>query len=144
VQAGDVVDAAEDRAARPGGKKRRARWLVARVAAAGTGSPYGSAGGARDVPGQRGATKHYRNRLAPEHPHGLAITGSRQGRWRTGPGRRRARGACGRMTGRCLPFCTASCTAQAPQTAAAMKTRTLTEVSATGARRFQGRPVPAG
>ena len=109
MQAGGVVDAAEDRAARPGGKKRRARWLVTRVAAAGTGSPHGCAGGSRNVPGQRGATEHHRDRLAPEQPHGRAITDSRQGHRRARPGRRRARSASGRMAGRCLPFGAASC-----------------------------------
>jgi len=109
VQAGDVVEAAEDRAARPGGKKRRARWLVARIAAAGTDSSHGSAGGSRKVPGQRGATEHHRDRLAPEQPHCRAIAESREGHRRACLGGRRARSANDRMTGRCLPFGAAAC-----------------------------------
>ncbi len=108
MQAGSVVEAAEDRAARPGGKKRRPRWLVTRVAATGAGSPYGSAGSSRNVPGQRGATEYYRDRLAPEQPHGRAVTDRCQGHGRARSGRPRARSTNGRMTGRSLPFGAAS------------------------------------
>ena len=109
VQAGDVVEAAQDRPARPGGKKRRACWLVTRVAATGTGSSHGCAGGSRNVPGQGGAPEHHRDRLAPEQPHGRAVTDSRERHRRARPGRRRARSAAGRMTARCLPFGAAGC-----------------------------------
>jgi hypothetical protein len=106
---GDVVEAAEDRAARPGGKKGRACCLATRVAAAGTGSPYGSAGGRRDVPGQPGATEHYGDRLAPEKPYGPAVADHRERHWRARRWLRRARSAVGRMAGECLTLGAAGC-----------------------------------
>jgi hypothetical protein len=109
VQASDVVDAAEDRAARRGGKKGRARWLATRVAAAGTGSPHGSAGGRRNVPGQPGAAEHHRDRLPPEEPDGPAVAEHRERHRRVRRGRRRARSAAGWLTGGCLALGAAGC-----------------------------------
>lgn len=109
VPTGDVVEAAEDRAARRGGKKGRACWLATRVAAAGTGSPHGSAGGRRNVPGQPGATEHHGDRLAPEKPYGPAVADHRERHRRVRRWLRRARSAVGRMTGGCLALGAAGC-----------------------------------